>query len=125
MQPVGDGGGTELNADAWLDVAVEPRRVRHAWARNWSRLLLGLVTWDSSDIGYVRQPCRVVVTRRDTGVAVASFDHDSQGEGLQHLADLRTHLASMRLFDFARDVGIAYDAVADAIPSGDGKALAD
>lgn len=68
-----------------------------------------------------KRRAKVLVRRRDNDRTVITFDHDIEGEALDHLESLNDRLHSMRLFDFCRDVGIDYGSVADALPAGGAK----
>ena len=65
----------------------------------------------------VKVRCRVAVERRDNCKQVIGFDYNTDVEAFRHADSLRQRLASTNLWDFSREVGIAYDLIADAVPS--------
>lgn len=77
-----------------------------AWLRTW--------LWDQPDIA---AHCRVVIRRRDNQAEVAAFDYNRVQEAHDHVTDIQARLAQMTLFEFTRDVGIAYEKIADAKPA--------
>jgi len=55
--------------------------------------------------------CDVIVFRRDTGSAVATFPHDYLGEAKAHVESLQERLESTQVFDLCRDLGISIDVI--------------
>ncbi|GAA1159163.1 hypothetical protein [Nocardioides aquiterrae] len=88
---------------------VSRRRMAVLTARHWL-VLLGSWGILSSDFDPPRF-CDVIVFRRDTGAAVASFSHSQLGSATGHLTDLRDRLLSTHVFDFCRELGLSIDVV--------------
>jgi hypothetical protein len=111
----------DARASRWLRVTVEIEPVGRL--RLLGRALRAeavQIAWGwLGGIATVKSQCSVRILRRCDGDEVAAFDHDNDRDALDHASSLRDRLATMRLWDFCRAVGIPFDAVADATPVSD------
>jgi hypothetical protein len=104
-------------AEWWFSVRVHrvPERIWHRMGR-WLLAVVELVVDPAALVPTSTAPYRVAVVRRDNGVEVATFDYaGGEGAGV-HQQSLQQRLATMNLWDFARDAGIAFPLIADARP---------
>lgn len=104
-------------ADAWLEIVHQSRRVRLRRLRNWLLFVVGFITFEAQDLGYIVDPRSVVVARRDTGAAVLTFDHDHVADASEHAESLRHRLATTGFFDFCRELGIPFQVAEQIQPT--------
>lgn len=109
----------ESLATRWLAVSVDVEKVGkvHLVGRALRAMAVDSILGGANAETVVKVRSRVAVERRDNGRKVIGFDYNTAQEASKHADSLRQRLASTNLWDFSREVGIAYDSIADAGPS--------
>jgi hypothetical protein len=119
LQRVADAVEPESAASRWLEVSItwEPAGPVRLAGRAALEFVTDLVAGGWAGGIPAKRRSVLAVMRRDDGRTVITFDHDYEQEALDHLDSLKQRLRTMRLWDFCRDVGIAFDRVSDALPA--------
>jgi hypothetical protein len=101
-------------AGRWFGVRAEFERVSRLsmlW-RTIKWLMFGFVTLGLTMGDFdPKRFCDVIVFRRDTGQAVATFSYDFLSEASPHVEDLVRRLASAHVYDFCRELGVGTESV--------------